>query len=321
MTPSRTPKTLTVSSAPPTMPRIWRQAMHAKPLAGEEETQGIWALNYLDMMFVLLSLFVLLYAMARGMSSSENTAPTPPPAPLMTPTAPTAPAITTPVPVHAPPAETPPPAGVPLDKEARVPEELLAAAMQKAHQTPEPIDLNSLLTNFADPREAHSGSSAAPPASEEDEGPAAHEDPTRRLWETIQQAPWRDRVQASREERRVRLELNESILFALGKAELTPEGVPTLQNIYQMIHNSPVRLIIEGHTDNLPIATSQYPSNWELSSHRAASVARWLITQGMASERIMIQAYGDTRPRASNDTPEQRALNRRVSLVMLPENE
>jgi chemotaxis protein MotB len=76
---------------------------------------------------------------------------------------------------------------------------------------------------------------------------------------------------------------------------------------------------VEGHTDNLPITTSRYPSNWELSSARASSVVRLLIERGVASVRLVAVGYADTRNISPNTTPEGRAQNRRVTLLILPE--
>ena len=78
----------------------------------------------------------------------------------------------------------------------------------------------------------------------------------------------------------------------------------------------PYNLSVEGHTDNVPIQTARFPSNWELSSARAAMVTRRLIELGVPADRIRAIGYGDTRPRADNGTPEGRARNRRVAFVL-----
>jgi len=75
---------------------------------------------------------------------------------------------------------------------------------------------------------------------------------------------------------------------------------------------------IEGHTDNVPISTSAFPSNWELSSARALSVVRLLIQGGVASERLSGAGYGEYQPVAPNDDPQSRRRNRRIEIVMLP---
>ena len=78
---------------------------------------------------------------------------------------------------------------------------------------------------------------------------------------------------------------------------------------------------IEGHTDNLPIASTIFPSNWELSSARASSVTRLFVENGVAPQRIEVIGYADNRPVDTNDTPEGRARNRRVTVMILAENE
>jgi chemotaxis protein MotB len=72
---------------------------------------------------------------------------------------------------------------------------------------------------------------------------------------------------------------------------------------------------VEGHTDNTPIATQKFPSNWELSSSRATSVARYLISQGVAANRLRAIGYADTKPKVENIKDEDRARNRRVSIT------
>ena len=72
---------------------------------------------------------------------------------------------------------------------------------------------------------------------------------------------------------------------------------------------------IEGHTDNSPISTARFPSNWELSSARANSVARYLIEQGVNAQRLRTIGYADTKPKVDNNSEEGRAVNRRVSIM------
>jgi chemotaxis protein MotB len=101
--------------------------------------------------------------------------------------------------------------------------------------------------------------------------------------------------------------------FEVGKADLTPKMMHVLSKmgpVFKKINNE---ILIEGHTDNLPISSDQYPSNWELSSARAATVLHHLIDQyGIEPTRISAVGYGEFRPRVPNDTPEDRAHNRRV---------
>ncbi len=114
----------------------------------------------------------------------------------------------------------------------------------------------------------------------------------------------------------IRLEVNESILFAVGSAELKPQGLALLRELAEMFRKQPGMIDIEGHTDNVPIDTELYPSNWELASGRATAVARYLIEQAVNPGRLRAIGFADTRPRAKNDTVSGRSKNRRVSLVV-----
>lgn len=114
----------------------------------------------------------------------------------------------------------------------------------------------------------------------------------------------------------IRLEVNESILFAIGSAELKPQGLALLRELAEMFKQQPGTVDIEGHTDNIPINTEVYPSNWELASGRATAVARYLIEQAIDPRRLRAIGFADTKPRAKNDTALGRSKNRRVSLVV-----
>jgi len=115
----------------------------------------------------------------------------------------------------------------------------------------------------------------------------------------------------------VNLQISERILFELGQAELTAEGREVLVTLVPLLSvASDHSLSIEGHTDPTPIANAQFPSNWELSSQRATGVLRFLLTQGIAAERMRAVGYASTRPLADNATAEGRARNRRVALIL-----
>jgi len=113
------------------------------------------------------------------------------------------------------------------------------------------------------------------------------------------------------------ISLTSPILFDLGKADLKKEALPVLDKVAVLIRNMPNEVNVEGHTDNLPIHTRRFPSNWELSAARAISVANYLIKKGVSPERIGTIGYADSHPLFPNDTPEHRALNRRVEILIL----
>jgi chemotaxis protein MotB len=118
-------------------------------------------------------------------------------------------------------------------------------------------------------------------------------------------------------ERRLEVEIKDSILFSSGSAQLQPRAIPVLKQIAAILREASNPVRVEGFTDNVPINTLLYPSNWELSTVRAASVVRLFEREGIAPERLSALGYGEFRPVADNDTPAGRAQNRRVVLVVL----
>jgi len=113
--------------------------------------------------------------------------------------------------------------------------------------------------------------------------------------------------------------LKEKILFETGKANLPPEAKEVLDKLYPVFLEIPNQIIVEGHTDNVPIKTVQFPSNWELSTTRATEVVRYLIEEkNFPKEKIAATGYGEYHPVASNETAEGRTENRRVDFVIRP---
>lgn len=113
------------------------------------------------------------------------------------------------------------------------------------------------------------------------------------------------------------ISLSGNVLFDSGRADLKPEGLVLLDALAERLAQLPNEVRIEGHTDNVPIETDLYPSNWELSAARATTVARYLAEHGVDPRRLIAAGYGEYRPVASNDTREGRARNRRVDIVVL----
>lgn len=114
----------------------------------------------------------------------------------------------------------------------------------------------------------------------------------------------------------LRLEVGDDILFASGQAELTLERIELIAELSDLLRDERLSIVVEGHTDNVPINTVQFPSNWELSTARAEAVAAELSRRGIDRQRLSVIGYADTRPRSPNDTPAHRARNRRVTLVL-----
>jgi chemotaxis protein MotB len=111
--------------------------------------------------------------------------------------------------------------------------------------------------------------------------------------------------------------LTDQLLFASGQATLQPEGFPLLNEVAQLLNvDQSHPITVEGHTDNVPISSSKYPSNWELSTDRATTVVRYLISKGVNHQRLGAVGYADLHPLTSNATAGGRAKNRRVEIVL-----
>jgi chemotaxis protein MotB len=124
-------------------------------------------------------------------------------------------------------------------------------------------------------------------------------------------------MSVTQNERGVTLDINASMLFLQGDATLQAEAVATLKDVAKILAEEAMPVEVEGYTDNLPIATAQFPSNWELSSARASSVVRLFIEQGLTADHLKAIGHADNNPVASNDTNEGRARNRRVTITVL----
>ncbi|SIS52235.1 flagellar motor protein MotS [Salimicrobium flavidum] len=133
-----------------------------------------------------------------------------------------------------------------------------------------------------------------------------------------------DIISAERTERGIVLVLQEQLLFETGGAEILESGRPFLGKLSELLTTVPNHVKVEGHTDNRPISTEKFPSNWELSGARAGSVIRYLLrnNESLDPVRFTAAAYGSTRPLAPNDSEENWRKNRRVEIVILdPEYE
>src|SRR5579863_10447845 len=127
----------------------------------------------------------------------------------------------------------------------------------------------------------------------------------------------RDLMMVRRNELWVEVELRTDILFPSGSAQPSPEAVPVLERLASVLAPLPNAVRVEGYTDNVPIRTNAFYSNWELSAARAGSVVRVLAGQGIDPTRLAVVGYGEQRPVQSNDTAEGRNANRRVVVVIL----
>ena len=115
------------------------------------------------------------------------------------------------------------------------------------------------------------------------------------------------------------IELPEAVLFPSGSAKLKKEGVRVLAELGPVLASLEGRMFqVGGHTDDKPIRTKRFPSNWELSGARAIDVTKLLVEYGVPATRVSAAAYADSQPVADNDTPEGRALNRRIEIALQP---
>ncbi len=140
-----------------------------------------------------------------------------------------------------------------------------------------------------------------------------------RIGETAEQAGLATSLKFRTEQRGLVVSIvAEGVLFTPGSAELQPAGRVILDTIADALSGLPNQLQVEGHTDNVPISTAQFPSNWELSTARASSVLRYLSDRhGVSQDRLSAAGYADRRPMASNETSGGRAQNRRVDIAVV----
>jgi len=128
-----------------------------------------------------------------------------------------------------------------------------------------------------------------------------------------------NQVKLTQSVRGITVELNAAVLFAPGQATLQPESIKALTEVAKILAEAPNQIQIEGHTDDIPISTPLYPSNWELSSARASSVVRLFSSNNVAAERMVAIGYADNRPVVPNTDNESRARNRRVTMLIISE--
>ncbi|TAJ55192.1 MAG: flagellar motor protein MotD [Nevskiaceae bacterium] len=127
----------------------------------------------------------------------------------------------------------------------------------------------------------------------------------------------KDVVIVRHKENRLEIEIKTDILFASGVAAIAEPARPVLVKLGGILAQFPNRIRVEGHTDDMPIATAAFPSNWELSAARATSVVHVLIGAGLLPARLSVAGYGEFQPAVANDSVEHRNRNRRVVLVVL----
>ncbi|MEM7647444.1 MAG: flagellar motor protein MotB, partial [Pseudomonadota bacterium] len=114
--------------------------------------------------------------------------------------------------------------------------------------------------------------------------------------------------------------LPSDVLFKSGSSRLSKKGNETIDKVAKLLVSIPEKQFqVEGHTDNVPIRSAKFPSNWELASARALNVVNLMVKAGMPEQRISAASFADTKPVASNDTKEGKSANRRIDIVVIPD--
>jgi len=140
--------------------------------------------------------------------------------------------------------------------------------------------------------------------------------------EVLNKAGFVEGITISANSKGIYISLSDLMVFEKGSASVREDAKPLLSLIADIIKNTSNYIVVEGHTDNLPMKSAQYPSNWELSTARAASVLMYFIKEhGIPPERLSAAGYGEYKPVATNSTVEGRAKNRRVDILFLSRRE
>lgn len=140
------------------------------------------------------------------------------------------------------------------------------------------------------------------------------------LQRLIESADLSGQITAEMTARGAIITISDVAVFPIGKAQLTQAGRQTMQDITQVLLHFPYHVKIEGHTDNTPINTREFPSNWELATRRASEIVRFLIDAGVSPDQLSAEGFAEYHPVATNFTSAGRAKNRRVELVISQED-
>ncbi|WP_018872523.1 flagellar motor protein MotD [Thioalkalivibrio sp. ALJ16] len=269
--------------------------MARRKRAEEHQNHEAWAIPYGDLVTLLLAFFVVMYAISsvddgkyRVLSESLVDA------------------------FRAPMQAEPIQIGEPTVAQDRTPQDLRALVPIEVQpglveDGPQPIDM--ALSGMLDDAEPEDGMQAFLDELA---------DTAREIEQAMAQWIEDGDLRVSREAYWLEIEITSRLLFPSGSATLNPAAENLLQEVGAILAPRVSRIHVEGHTDNVPIQTAVYPSNWELSSGRAAAVVSVFEGVGVDPENLVALGYGEHRPIASNETVEGRAENRRVSIVVLP---
>jgi chemotaxis protein MotB len=271
----------------------WRSVRYTPP---DDADGGHWLVTYSDTVTLLLTIFVVLVSMMTFVKST----PEPLQSPLLRPVF---------VPVLTADGELPP---------DTLAQDSLPPTSRPAVAPPPP-------PNVAAEPQSTAGISRAYASVAAPEEPGLPETPqtwasrtSRELAALLAREGLGRNAVVERVDRHVVVRLGDNILFPLGQADLRPEGAALMAKLAPNLARLNSFIRVEGHTDDLPIANLRFPSNWELSAGRAATVVRHLIAGGMPAGQLEAVGFADTRPVVRGRTDAARMRNRRVSFVILP---
>ncbi|EFL49525.1 OmpA/MotB domain protein [Solidesulfovibrio fructosivorans JJ]] len=297
-----------------------------------QDDEDLWPISLADMMTLLLCFFLLIVAVShvdlnryeRVADSMQKAMVTEKPAPK--------PKKAEPKPVvkkTTPPKPQPKPVEQPAMVRSKVSHTTLTsepvAPLAQEKPKPEPTPAKPAApTEQPKPAESVKAETKAPAPESERTGPTRKslEDIRKEL--TAKLGLDTSAVEIVPRENGVELNLRGAAFFDLASAEIKPAALPLLRDIAATLSGTPYKVTVEGHTDNLPIESWLYPSNWELSSARASRVARFLIDGGVPRNHLRVEGLADTQPVAPNDDeagrpiPENQAKNRRVVILVSP---
>lgn len=154
------------------------------------------------------------------------------------------------------------------------------------------------------------------------QGNSEYEDLSEKLENIIQSNNLTDVIKIREEERGIVLQLDETILFDSAEADLKSYSTDILDQVTSIIESVDNDILVEGNADNVPMYSEEFKSNWELSTARALNVVKYFVsTKNIDPARFSVKGYGEYNPLVGNDTPENRAINRRVDILIVEQKE
>lgn len=195
----------------------------------------------------------------------------------------------------------------------------LATALHHSDQIPLKGTGTTALITAANPSQGDQSSKAQASSSQNQQNDKQLDNLYQQVKAFISQHNLQGNVSILNQKRGVQITLRDVVLFESGQATIKPQAQQLIAGLIPFFKAVPNNIVIEGYTDNQPIHTSEFPSNWELSSARAIGVVRLLAADGIAPVRLSGVGYGQYHPVVPNDSAEHRQMNRRINIVILRE--